>query len=99
MSKSGAAPVLCRNSREQIPHIQGQRSPSKTGGTGAAVRREPTSKGKGEAPADGRRAKEKPQQMVGGAKLHLESNPIPARDAQRAQTNRVCTRTRGPHGD
>ena len=24
--------------------------------------------------------------MVGGAKLHLESNPIPARDAQRAQT-------------
>ena len=51
MSKSGAAPVLCRNSREQIPHIQGQRSPSKTGGTGAAVRREPTSKGKGEAPA------------------------------------------------
>ena len=24
--------------------------------------------------------------MVGGAKLHLESNPIPTRDAWRAQT-------------
>ena len=28
--------------------------------------------------------------MVGGAKLHLESNPIPIRDAQRAQTT-LCT--------
>ena len=27
-----------------------------------------------------------PNKMVGGAKSHLESNPIPARDAQRAQT-------------
>ena len=27
-----------------------------------------------------------PSKMVGGAKSHLESNPIPARDAQRAQT-------------
>ena len=26
-------------------------------------------------------------------KLHLESNSIPARDAQRAQTNHGCTRT------
>ena len=30
--------------------------------------------------------KEKPQQVIRGAKLHLESNPIPTRDAQRAQT-------------
>ena len=37
--------------REEIPHIQGQRNPSKTLGTGAAVRRYPTSKGRGEAPA------------------------------------------------
>ena len=29
--------------------------------------------------------------MVGGAKSHLESKPIPARDAQRAQTKLVCT--------
>ena len=30
-------------------------------------------------------------------KMALESNPIPARDAQRAQTNLVCTRTQRPH--
>jgi len=35
---------------EEIPHIQGQRNPSKTVGTGVAVRRYPTPKGKGEAP-------------------------------------------------
>ena len=29
----------------------------------------------------------------------LESNPIPARDTQRAQTNLVCTRPQGPHRD
>ena len=34
--------------------------------------------------------------MVGGANTCLESNPIPARDAQRAQTTLVCTRTQGP---
>ena len=34
--------------------------------------------------------------MIGGAKLHLESNPMPARDAQRAQTSLVCTRTQRP---
>ena len=31
--------------------------------------------------------------------MHLESNPIPARDAQRAQINLMCTRTQGPHRD
>ena len=36
---------------EEIPHIQGQRNPSKTVGTGAAVRRYPTPKGKGKAQA------------------------------------------------
>ena len=40
-------------------------------------KRHPMSKGKGEAPS----------KMVGGAKSHLESNPIPARDAWRAQTS------------
>ena len=34
--------------------------------------------------------------MVEGAKLHLESNAIPARDARRAQTNLVHTRPRAP---
>ena len=36
---------------EEIPHVQGQRNPGKTVGVGATVRRYPTSKGKGEAPA------------------------------------------------
>ena len=40
-----------RSSHEEIPHIQGQRKPSKTVGTGAAVRRYPVFKGKGAAPA------------------------------------------------
>ena len=53
----------------------------------AVKRRE--AKGKGEAPS----------KMVGGAKSHLESNPIPARDAWRAQTNPVHTRTQRPHRD
>ena len=43
--------------------------------------------------------KRSPSKMVGGSKLHLESNPIPARDAQRAQTYLVCTRTERPHRD
>ena len=30
-----------------------------------------------------------PSKMVGGAKSRLESNPLPTRDAQRAQTNHV----------
>ena len=37
--------------------------------------------------------------MVGGTNSCLESNPIPARDTQRDQTNLVCTRTQGPHRD
>ena len=37
--------------------------------------------------------------MVGEVKSHLESNHIPIRNAQRAQTNLVCTRTQGPHRD
>ena len=37
--------------------------------------------------------------MVGGAKSCLESNPIPARDAQRVQTYLVCTRMQRPHRD
>ena len=32
-------------------------------------------------------------------KLHLESNPLPARNAQRAQTNLVHTRIQGAHRD
>ena len=37
--------------------------------------------------------------MVRGAKLNLESNPVPARDVHRAQTNLLHTRTPKPHRD
>ena len=37
--------------------------------------------------------------LIGGVNSHLESNPIPARDSQRAQTNPVCSRTQGPRRD
>ena len=40
-----------------------------------------------------------PSKMVGGAKSSLDSNPLPARDTQRAQTKLVLTRTQGPHRD
>ena len=40
-----------------------------------------------------------PSKMVGGTKSCLESNPIPARDAQRAQTNLVHIGTQRPHRD
>ena len=39
----------------------------------------------------------KPRKMVGGAKSHLESNPMPASDAQRAQTYLVSTRAQRPY--
>ena len=34
--------------------------------------------------------------MVGGANSHLETNPIPARDIQRAQTNLCAPGSRDP---
>ena len=40
-----------------------------------------------------------PSKTVEGAKSHLESNSLPARDTQRAQTYLVCTRTKRPHRD
>ena len=40
-----------------------------------------------------------PSKMVEGVKSHLESNPISARDTQRAQTNLVHTSTERPHTD
>ena len=43
--------------------------------------------------------KRSPSKMVGGAKSHLASNYIPARDAHRARTNLVCTRIQGSHRD
>ena len=40
-----------------------------------------------------------PSKMAGGVKSHLESNPLPKRDTQRAQTNLVCSRTQRRHRD
>ena len=40
--RSGEVAVLRWTSRVEIPHVQGQRKPSKTVGTGVAVRRYPT---------------------------------------------------------
>ena len=57
-------------------------------------KRYPVSKG-----CKNRRQKRSPSKMVGWAKSHLESSPIPARDSQRAQTNLVCTRILRPHRD
>ena len=45
----GFQSTLCWSSRKEISHVQGQRNPSKMVSIGAAVRRYPTSKGKGEA--------------------------------------------------
>ena len=42
--------------------------------------------------------KRSPSKMVGGVKSCLESNPIPAREAQKAQTYLVCTEPRDPTG-
>ena len=79
-----------------ISHIQGQRSPRKMVGDGVVTawhwgdfEEKPNIQGQ-------RRSLSK---MVGGAKSCLESNPIPTRDAQRAQTYLVCTRTQRPHRD
>ena len=45
------------------------------------------------------RQRRSPRKMVGGVKLCLESNSLPTRDAQRIQTNLMCTRTQRPHRD
>ena len=45
------------------------------------------------------RQRRSPSKTIGREKSHLESNPIPTRDAQRAQTNLVRTRTQRPHRD
>ena len=73
------------------------------------IMRYPTTKGR-EAPEDVRcwsscdeilhiQRQKNPSKTVGGANVHLESNPIPARDAQRVQTNLVHTRMQRPHRD
>ena len=55
--RSGAVAALHWTGYKKIPHVQGQRNPSKMVGPGAVVRRYPMSKGKWEAQQDGRRGK------------------------------------------
>ena len=75
--------------REEIPHVQGQRNPSKTGRHWSSYEEITHVQGQ----------RRSPSKTVGGVNSRLESNPIPARDAQRAQTNLVHTRTQRPHRD
>ena len=79
-----------------ILYKQGQRSPSKIIGAGAASSQHwnhfeeiPHIQG----------PRRSPSKMVGGANFHLESKTTPARDAQKTQTNLVCTRTQRHHRD
>ena len=80
----------------EIPHVQGQRSPSKMVGARAAVASHSSNCEEIPHIQEQRRS---PRKMVEGVKSHLESNPIPARNGQRAQTNLVRTRTQRPHRD
>ena len=74
---------------QEISHIQGQRNPSKTVGAGVAAGWHWTSCEEIPHTQGQRRS---PSKMVGGLNSCLESNPIPTRDAQGAQTNLVHTR-------
>ena len=78
---------------EEIPQVQGQRSPSKMVGTETAAAR-CWSKFKEIPHIQGQRRS--PSKMVRRAKSRLESNPIAASDAQGAQTKLVCTRSQRP---
>ena len=92
--RSGTVAVLRWSNQEEIFHVQGKRNPSKMVGTGPVAALCWSSCE--EIPhAQGQRGS--PSKMVGEVNSHLESNPIPARDAQRVQTNLVHTRTQGPH--
>ena len=76
----------CWSDCEEIPHIQGQRSPTKTVGAGVAAVQQWSNFV--EIPhVQGQRGS--PSKMVGGAKSHLESNPIPTRDL-RGLTHTLC---------
>ena len=89
-------PLLLQNYCSKVPHVQGQRIPSKTVGAGAVAVMHwrncdqiPHVQGQRRSPG----------KTVGGAKSHLEANPVPSREAQRAQTNLVCTRSQRPQRD
>ena len=91
---TGVAAVRRCGSCEEMPHFQGQRNPRKTVDAEVVAVQcwsnfEEVSHNPGQ--------RKSPSKMVEGAKWHLKSNPTPTRDAQRAQTNLVCTSTQRPH--
>ena len=91
-----AAAALHWSVHEEIHYVQHQRNPGKMVGAGVAAAW--CWSGCEEIPHV-QRQRTSPSKMEGGANSHLESNPISARDAQRAETSLVRTRTQGPHRD
>ena len=91
---TGVAAAWYWSDCEEISLVQGQRSPSKNIVAGEVAVQHCRDF---EAPFHIQGQRRNPRKMVGGAKLHLESNPIPSRDAQGAQINLVCSRTKRPH--
>ena len=83
---AGAAAAWCWSDCEEILHIQGQRSPSKTVGAGVAVAWWWSNFGD-ISHVQGQRSS--PKKMVGVAKSCLEPNAIPSRNAQRAINKRL----------
>ena len=83
---------------KETAHIQRQRSPTKIKIVGAGATAVWCWSDFEEIPhVQGQRRS--PSKTVGGVKSHLESNPIPATDAQRAQTYLAHTRTQRPYRD
>ena len=83
---------------KETSHIQRQRSPTKIKIVGAGATAVWCWSDFEEIPhVQGQRRS--PSKTVGGVKSHLESNPIPATDAQRAQTYLAHTRTQRPYRD
>ena len=66
---------MCSSSPLRTPKLQLTAEKPLTGECWILPKKDPTSKGKGAAST-----------RVGGEKSHLESKPIPSRDAWRAQT-------------
>ena len=92
----GYVAVQCQSGDEEIPHVQGQKSPSKMVGTGTVAA---WCWSDCEELPHIQEQRRSPSKMGGGSNLHLKSNLIATRNAQRAQTNLVFTRTQRLHRD
>ena len=83
---AGGVAAWCWSDCEEIPHVQGQRSPRKKVGTGVVVAWR-WSDFEEIHHVHGQRS---PRKMVGGVKSHLESNPIPP-ETLRVFKETLCT--------